>query len=485
MYRTRFSSALAMAALAAILLPTLVIAQITFQRTYGGAERDEAWSVRQTTDGGYIIAGSTSSFGVPSEYAYLVKTDAHGDTIWTRNYDFATRSAAYAVRQTSDGGYIIAGSALGPGMWDACLIKTDSHGDTMWTQTYGGLDDEYGYSVVQTNDGGFVLTGRTLSFGAGQEDVYLVRTKDDGDTMWTRTYGSTGFDEGASVQQTSDSGFIVTGSVESLGAGGADVCLLKTDARGDTVWARAIGGASGDWGSAVRRTYDGGYILVGTTYSFGAGGADVYAVKADVNGNILWTRAFGGAGTDFGYSVEQTTDSGYIIAAWTESFGSGYADVWLVRTDVSGDTLWTRTFGGDSFDYGHCVLQTEDGGYAVAGNAWPSGAHAYDVYFIKTDADGHVAVAEPKVSPTRSTALSLSCEPNPCRGATRVSFTPLASSSKPSTLRMYDSQGRVVLARQVTTSSFPLATSDLPAGAYFVRCDVSGEHATARLVLQH
>lgn len=473
----------AFAACVVLVLCSALPAQVTFQRTYGGAERDEAWSVRQTTDGGYIIAGSTSSFGVPSEYAYLVKTDANGDTIWTRTFDFATRSAAYSVRQTTDRGYIIAGSALGPGMWDACLIRTDSHGDTIWTQTYGGLAAEYGYSVVQTIDGGFVLTGRTLSYGSGQEDVYLVRTKDDGDTIWTRTYGGTGFDEGASVLQTSDSGFVVAGGVESLGAGGTDVYLIKTDARGDTVWTRAIGGASGDWGSAVRRTSDGGYIVVGTTYSFGAGGADVYLIKTDVNGNTLWTKTFGGASTDFGYSVEQTTDSGYIIAAWTESFGSGYADVWLVRTDVSGDTLWTRTFGGDSFDYGHSVLQTADGGYAVAGNAWPSGAHAYDIYFIKTDADGHVAVAEPKVSPTSSTAISVSCEPNPSSGTTRISLTPQASSSKPLTLRMYDSQGRAILSREVSASSLLLSTSDLPAGAYFVRLDAGGEHATARLVL--
>ena len=438
MFRHRFPSALAMAGLAAILLPSLLPAQITFQRTYDGLLDESGESVQQTTDGGYIICGSTTNIVVES-YVYVIKTNSQGDTMWTKTFGSGGGDYSYSAQQTSDAGYIIAGvtESLGAGGWDMRLIKTDSRGDTLWTKTYGGTSADFGLSAQQTTDGGYVVAGYTGSFGSGSFDFYLVKTSASGDTLWTKTYGDTSDDRGRSVQQTADGGYIVGGYTKSFDTASRDVYLVKTDAQGDTEWTRTYGGTEPDEAGSVRQTADSGFIVVGTTYSW-ARVWDIYLVKTNPRGDTQWTKTYGGADTDWGYSVQQTADSGFIITGYTHSFGAGGADVYLIKTNASGDTLWTRTFGDTGSDIGYSVQQTMDGGYVVVGRTYRVGAANFDVYLIKTDANGNVAVAEPKTGPTRVPALSLSCEPNPCRGATRISLTPQAASSKPLTLRMYD-----------------------------------------------
>src|SRR5437867_391901 len=203
-------------------------AQTVFQRTYGGSGDDYGNAVQQTSDGGYIIAGSTSSFGVGGD-VYLIKTNALGDTLWTRTYGSPFDDYGYSVQQTSDGGYIITGStgSCGPGCSDVKLIKTNSLGDTLWTRTYGGSFADRGYSVQHASDGGYIIVRSTPTCGSSDVDVYLIKTNALGDTLWTRTYGGSGNDYGNSVQQTSDGGYIVGGYTLSFGAGSSDVYLIK------------------------------------------------------------------------------------------------------------------------------------------------------------------------------------------------------------------------------------------------------------------
>ena len=193
----------------------------------------------------------------------------------------------------------------------------------VFQKTYGGTGEDTSYSIYQTADGGYIFTGTTNSFGAGGNDVYLIRTDSIGDTLWTKAYGGTGSDHGRSVMQTTDLGYIITGYTNSFGAGEYDVYLIKTDANGNTQWTKTYGGAVYDAGSSVIQTTDGSYIITGVTESFGAGGADLYFIKADANGNKIWTKTFGGSAADHGNSVQQTSDNGYIIAGKTESFGAG------------------------------------------------------------------------------------------------------------------------------------------------------------------
>jgi len=241
--------------------------------------------------GGYIIAGITSSFGVNTD-VWLIKTNASGNTLWTRTYGGTSWDLGEDVKQTTDGGYIIAGWTRSFGNSDQVyLVKTNASGDTIWTRTYGGTNQDWGNSVQQTLDGGYIVAGWTNSFGNTWQ-VYLIKTNASGDTLWTRTYGGAMEEYGYSVHQTTDRGYIVVGVTSSFG-NNYQVYLIKTNASGDTLWTRTYGGAAYDEGRTVQQTSDGGYIIAGSTASFGPGSYDVYLIKTDVNGNVGTERGQG------------------------------------------------------------------------------------------------------------------------------------------------------------------------------------------------
>ncbi|MFH1010392.1 MAG: hypothetical protein V1784_04055 [bacterium] len=355
-------------------------------RTYGGSGPDIAWSVQRTADGGYVVAGETNSFGAGYRDFYVVKTNGQGDPLWTRTYGGIFYDRAYSVQQTIDGGYVLAGrtSSFGAGMYDFYVVKTSPLGDTLWTRTFGGSNDDYGYCIRQTTDAGYIVAGLTWSFGAGYADFYLVKTNSQGDTLWTRTYGGSGIDEASSVQQTTDGGYIVAGYTWSFGAGNYDFYLVKTNSQCDALWTRTYGGSSEDRAQSVQQTADGGYVVTGYTGSFGAGLNDFYLVKTNSQGDTLWTRTYGGSDEERAQAVQQTADGGYVVAGYTGSFGAGSLDLYVVKTDSQGDTLWTRTYGGSGDDRAYCVQQTTDGAYIVAGYTYSFGAGLSDFYLVKT-----------------------------------------------------------------------------------------------------
>jgi len=408
---------------------------------------------------------------------------AQPDTLWTKTYGGADKDYGYSVQQTSDGGFIITGytESFGAGGYDVYLIKADSSGDTLWTKTYGGANDDYGRSVRQTSDGGFLITGGTYPFGAGAYDVYLIKADSSGDTLWTKTYGGTDTDIGESVQQTSDGGYIIAGYTHSFGAGENDVYLIKADSSGDTLWTKTYGGADADYGYSVQQTSDGGYIIAGGTISFGAGESDVYLIKADSSGDTLWTKTYGGADADYGYSVQQTSDGGYIIAGGTISFGAGESDVYIIKADSSGDALWTKTYGGTDYDNGHSVQQTSDGGYIIAGRTESFGAGSRDVYLIKTEQEAGIEEYTPEPFPV------LQVFPNPCLGSVELEY----SIAKSSDVRVdiYNIIGRKVTTLEnkhkeagnytVTWNGIDRSGSEVPGGVYLIH--LSTDNHTARV----
>ncbi len=362
-------------------------------RHYGGFRDDQAYSVKETADGGYIVAGNTKSFGVGApDFAnvYLLKTNGLGDTIWTRTYGGDGDEFSYSVELTGDGGYILSGTtnSFGEGGYDIYIVKTSASGNPLWTLTYGGADDDFGCSIQETIDGGYIVAGYTKSFGTGENDIYLLKLSPTGEVLWANTYGGAGDDFAYAVQQTSDEGYIIAGYTNSYGAGRDNIYLVKTDYSGEIIWTRVYGEDGHEQAFSVQQTNDGGYIVAGFKETPDGIQRDIYLVKTDADGNILWDETYGGDNDDFGRSAQQTSDGGYIITGWTDSYGAGSYDVYLIKTDAEGEILWTNTYGGSRYDYGFSVCQTADNRYIVAGWTLSFGFGGWNIYLIKVNQDG-------------------------------------------------------------------------------------------------
>jgi len=257
------------------------------------------------------------------------------------------------------------------------------------TVVYGSHEkDEFG-SAIEEVPGGYIICGKTRPLSSDSSDVYLIRTNGlNVSPRRTKTFGGIGDDCAYSLQITDDGGYIICGYTDSYGSGGTDVYLIKTDSLGDTLWTKTFGGTDDDCGYSVETTSDGGYIICGYTESFGAGGRDVYLIKTNSSGDLLWAKTFGGAGTDWGASVKQTKDEGYIITGETSFDQESSTDIYLLKIDSIGDTLWTRSYGdGLGWDGGSSVIEASDGGYVIAGSwQWPIGMAS--AYLLKTDSQG-------------------------------------------------------------------------------------------------
>jgi len=347
-------------------------------KTYGGPNEDAAYSVVETDDGGYALAGSTYSFGVgtpSSTNVYLVKTFADGTMAWNKTYGGPTYDYGSSVVQTSDGGYALAGSTSSFGLgYQVYLVKTDASGTMAWNKTYGGTSGDGGYSVVQTSDGGYAIAGYTDSYGPSR-DFLLVKTYASGTMAWSKTYGGTTHEWAYSVTQTSDGGYAIAGETDSFGSG-IQAYLVKTFADGTMAWNKTYGGPTYDYGYSMVQTSDGGYAIAGYTDSFGSGG-QAYLVKTFADGTMAWNKTYGGSNGGSALSVVQTSDGGYVIAGFTGG------DLWLVKTDSAGTKQWNKTCGGPNFERARSVTQTSDGGYVIAGSTSSYGAGGSDFWLIK------------------------------------------------------------------------------------------------------
>jgi hypothetical protein len=321
----------------------------------------------------------------------LSTASAPGDTLWTRVYGGVYNESAFSVQPTRDAGYILTGYSYtyGPGNYDVYLLKTDADGDTLWTRTFGGTDSDYGTCVRQTDDGGYIIAGYTSSFGPGTSAGYLIRTDANADSLWTKTFGGEGYELLHDMCFTDDGGYVLTGRSTSFGDENSDLYLVKTDSEGNHQWTRAYGGEEWDEGYCVHQTADRGFIIVGNTESFNPGARNIWLMKTDAGGDTLWTRTFGGALELEARSIQKTGDGGYIIGGYTDPWG-GTADVLLLKTDMEGKPEWAHLYGWDNDQMANSVQQTPDGGYIFAGYAWKGGDNWYDVYAGKTDEKGNL-----------------------------------------------------------------------------------------------
>ena len=370
-------------------------AQTHFQKTYGGISTDQAYAINLTKDNGFIMAGYTLNYSSGGFDFYLVKTDSLGNTAWGTTYGGRKQDQAYDVQQTTDGGYILAGysNSFDPNSnYKAYLVKTNVNGDTIWTRVYGGAKNDYVNSIQQTKDGGYILAGYTTSFisGADSGSVFLFKINANGNLLWSKALGGTnGYNDGYGVRQTFDNGYIVTGYTNGFGEPNGDAFLFKTDSLGNILWTKTYGSSGIDWGNSVKQTRDSGYVVVGTSSFDSTVLSDVYLIKTNSVGDTLWTKTYGGAGYDYGQYVQQTTDGGYIIAGYTNTCDTCNNNVCLIKTDAVGNLIWSNINGGNGDDEGNYVVQTTSGGFAAGGFTNSFGSGDYDFYLIKSDADGN------------------------------------------------------------------------------------------------
>jgi len=396
-----------------VLFFPISVSAIEWVRTYGVGtghwEYERAYSIQQTTDGGYIVAGMTYSDVIEEYGMWVLKLDESGNVVWQKIYGVSDGIGGdtVSIQQTADGGYILAGKlgsyvTYGHDMW---VLKLDENGNVVWQKTYGVSDtDEYAMSIQQTADGGYIVAG---SFGFPTSgdgtflgylvfgDVWVLKLDESGNVVWQNTYGGSGeYGEGAtSIQQTTDGGYIVAGITVSFGAGECDMWVLKLDESGNVVWQKAYGGQNTEGAMSVRQTSDGGYIVAGATlFSFGAGVWDMLILKLDRNGNISWSKTYGGENWEYATAIQQTTDGGYIVVGGTKTFDvNGYDNAWLLKLDSSGNISWEKSYGatGD-VDEGSFVRQTTDGGYIVAGGTMSFGVDAWDIWVLKINSSGEI-----------------------------------------------------------------------------------------------
>jgi predicted secreted protein len=471
-----------LAALVVTISAAPAVAQVVFERTYGGAQEDKAFTVLQLSDNGYIVGGQTRSFGAGSTDLWLVRTDANGDTIWTRCFGGAQDDSGTAVAIAPDGFLFMGQTAsFGAGGSDIWLIKTNAAGDTQWTRCYGGPGPERYGSLIRLQNGEIVLCGATASSGAGGMDVWVVKTDASGNQLWAKTYGGAGDDVGLGITPTSDSGFVVCGYTTSYGAGNGDCWVLKLTAEGDTQWTRTYGGPQPDGAGCAIET-PGGYVIGANTMSFGAGGWDLYAVGITATGDTLWTKTHGGQSDDWGFGGSETADGNVVLSGYVEESPSD-RDVSLGKFVPGGSLAWARTYGGPNVDEGRGCALTSDGGFCIAGSTNSFGAGDHDFYLVKTDSLGNVGVAEPLPARQPRPRIALSCWPNPASGNTAVSYSVKSGSVAELTVR--DLCGRRVRSLEAEGGTGRVVWNGLddygqpvPAAAYVCRL-VTAEGATA------
>ena len=486
----KFQIAVALISCLSFAHPTF--AQITFERSYGGQFYDTGEDVVETPDHNYLVFGTTRSVSNDTTDAYLLRLDENGDTLWTKAYGGKLWDSGIAIVPASDGGYVlgIATNSINPENYDVHLVKIQDNGDTLWTRTYGGSATDYVHSMQSTSDDGYIVLAHTLSYGKGSLDFYLLKLDENGDTLWTRTYGDTGSDWGGFVQQTSDDGYIMTGDTYSFGDPNGDIYLIKTNISGDTLWTRTYGGADYDRAYHVLQTTDGGFMVSGITQSLGAADYNGYLIRTNTSGDTLWTKVIGGMQTSSLYWCEQISDGNYVAAGSIRGIGVETVDAYIIKFDDDGNILWTRNFGGAEHDMASCVKETKDGGLIIVGRTKSFAVgQDDDVYIIKTNNAGNfTSIRDIRSTLPPSSNELLECYPNPFHSSTRITFK--LNKADNVSLRIVSLLGKEIetlLSDKYLSDGeydFPWSADHLPGGLYVIQLKVGNNIFTQNIICQ-
>lgn len=489
---------------------------IQWQKCLGGSDIDIAYSSQQTTDGGSVVAGWTESndgdvSGNLGDWDFwVVKLDGEGNLEWQRALGGTNADVAYAIQQTSDDGYIVAGYTLSNdgditgnhGGFDCWVVKLDAAGTMLWQKALGGSQADQAQSIKQTTDGGYIVAGWTgsndgdVSGNHGNNDVWVVKLDPAGAFIWQKALGGSSYEQATSIQQTSTGGYILAGQTDSNDGdvygnhGSMDLWVVELVATGNLLWQRALGGSLNDGARSIQLTSDGGYIVAGSAFSNDGdvsgnhGNGDQWVVKLDAVGNLVWQKCLGGGSGDVANGISETNDGRYIVAGSSLSndgdvsgtHGSG--DAWVLMLDAAGSLAWQKCLGGSDGDVSSTIQQTSDGGYFVAGSTSSndgdaSGNHGdLDFWVVKLDS------TNTGVPDQEEPTFTLS--PNPGDGLVLLRTGKWMNEA---TITLTDALGRELLREPMNGNEFLLDLSPRPAGLYLVTLR-SVEGMTTRRLLR-
>lgn len=483
-------------------IPITAQPTIEWQRSYGGSKDEGAGFIHQTIDGGYIAIGSAKSsdgdiLEVPGLTDFwVIKSDSNGNIQWQKLLGGNSYDHGQYIQQTTDGGYILAGSTRSNdgdvtgnhGDWDCWVLKLNNAGAIEWQRTLGGSQEDKTYSIKQTTDGGYIMAGYSASTDGdvtnnhGNFDYWLVKLNYEGGIEWKKTYGGTADDVAYSIQLTSEGGFIVMGSTYSQDGdvtenhGDNDYWVVKINNTGEIEWQKTLGGSGADDGGLVIQTSDGGYLVGGTEGSSDGQVVgdylytDFWIVKLDVNGEFQWQKPMGGNEIDLLASILETAPGKYLMCGVTYSMdgdvvaNDNYPSIWLVEINESGEIQWQKTIGGTGFEYPSNVELADDGGYVLlattdSNDGDVSGNHGkYDMWVVKLS---------PKSSPTAEPlAGELEIYPNPAARSITVEIPDDASEMS---IELSDMNGRALLRKEHVPNGGCIQLAQLTAGAYLIK----------------
>lgn len=381
--------------------------QNVFFQSFGSKHYEEGRSLTRCNGSGYIAVGR-AQVSTDNSQVLIVKTDNSGNEVWRKTYGENKEFVAEQIIGLKAGGYLIVGYSEGESVVtrQAYLLRINESGGKIWEKTLGGDQMiEQAYAATEANDGGFVIIGQRLNIAAPNPNnqLWVVKTDDKGNVIWEREFGGEASEEAGNIVST-DGGYLIAGSTESVGSGSWDMWLIKIDNSGKELWSKPIGGGDIDRAHDLLLLPDGDIILAGYTYSFAMASSDAWLLRLDPQGEQKWAKVFGGLSTDEGMSVFLTKDQKIILAGYTEDYEADKygqnaslegQNVLLVLADPeSGNKVWSRSLGGERAQRGFAVVEAHDGGYIITGMNMTSGVNREDLMLMKADANG-LTIATP------------------------------------------------------------------------------------------